>query len=76
MFLALFKDDNATGVVRKCAGRPRLKVVGPTNQGSRGRKPGRPPLTKKAETISSGLASLSSGPNTFGFYSSSDLELS
>ncbi|CAL8107029.1 unnamed protein product [Orchesella dallaii] len=67
-----FGDSQA----RRGPGRPRLKPVGPANQGVRGRRPGRPPLSKKAETISSGLTPLSSSQRVFGFYSSPDLELS
>ncbi|ODN06110.1 putative DNA helicase Ino80 [Orchesella cincta] len=67
-----FGDSQA----RRGPGRPRLKPVGPANQAVRGRPPGRPPLSKKAETISSGLTPFSSSQRVFGFYSSPDLELS
>ncbi|XP_021956408.1 chromatin-remodeling ATPase INO80 isoform X2 [Folsomia candida] len=62
--------------MRRGPGRPRLKPIGPLNQGIRGRRPGRPPLSKKAETISANLSPLASTPRVFGIYNSQDLNMS
>jgi hypothetical protein len=65
--------------MRRGPGRPRTKPIGPLNQGLRGRRPGRPPLSKKAETISVNLSTspLDSSPHLFGIYNSQqDLDMS
>jgi len=58
---------------RRGPGRPRIKPIGPANQGIRGRGPGRPPLSRKPETLTSSLP-LTTSQKVFGFYSSLDLD--
>ena len=65
--------------------RPRLRPIGPANQGIRERRPGRLPLIRKAEPTASSSATvlshtmsltlLTASQKVFGFYSSLDIDI-